>query len=111
VSANGVLGPYSETRHFQVTTQQLRDKRDTTPPILEITDRVQTGPMLILNGRTEPGALLWVDNEKLDVYDDGTFYAVVRLRKEGVNEIQLVSQDAAGNTTKLTDRAYVDPNQ
>ena len=53
--------------------------------------------MLILNGRTEPGALLWVDNEKVDVTDDGTFYAVIRLRKEGVNEVLLQAQDASGN--------------
>ena len=111
VGATGIRGPYSEARHFQVTSQQLRDKRDTTPPVLEITENVQTGPMLILNGRTEPGALLWVDNEKLDVYDDGTFYAVVRLKKEGVNEVQIVAQDAAGNSTKLTHKAYVDPEQ
>jgi FecR protein len=109
VSASGVRGPYSETRRFSVTSQKIRDKDDTTPPILEITDKVQTGPMLILNGRTEPGAQLWVDNEKVDVYDDGTFYAVIRLRKEGVNEVQIVAQDAAGNVRKLTHRAYVDP--
>lgn len=109
VSGAGVRGPYSETRRFRVTTQKIRDKEDTTPPILEITDKVQTGPMLILNGRTEPGAQLWVDNEKVDVYDDGTFYAVIRLRKEGVNDVQIVAQDAAGNVRKLTHRAYVDP--
>ena len=109
VSAAGVRGPYSETRRFRVTSQKIRDTGDTTPPNLEITENVQTGSMLILNGRTEPGALLWVDNEKVEVTDDGTFYAVIRLRKEGVNEISLVAQDAAGNVRKLTHRAYVDP--
>lgn len=108
VSPSGVRGPYSETRRFRVTTQKIRDQEDKTPPILEITDKVQTGPMLILNGRTEPGAQLWVDNERVDVYDDGTFYAVIRLRKEGVNDVQIVAQDAAGNVTKLVHRAYVD---
>jgi hypothetical protein len=109
VSAAGVRGPYSEARRFRVTSEKIRDTEDTTPPVLEITEKVQTGPMLILNGRTEPGALLWVDNEKVDVYDDGTFYAVVRLRKEGVNDVQIVAQDAAGNVRKMTHRAYVDP--
>ncbi len=109
VSPAGVRGPYSETRRFRVTSEKIRDTEDTTPPVLELTEKVQTGPMLILNGRTEPGALLWVDNEKVDVYDDGTFYAVVRLRKEGVNDVQIVAQDAAGNVRKMTHRAYVDP--
>jgi len=109
VSSAGVRGPYSVPRRFRVTSQTLHDREDTTPPILEITENVQSGPMLILNGRTEPGALLWVDNEKVEVTDDGTFYAVIRLRKEGVNDISLQAQDSSGNVKKLTHRAYVDP--
>lgn len=109
VTPAGVRGPYSVARRFRVTSQSLHDKEDTTPPILEITENVQSGPMLILNGRTEPGALLWVDNEKVEVTDDGTFYAVIRLRKEGVNDISLQAQDASGNVRKMTHRAYVDP--
>jgi hypothetical protein len=109
ISQASVRGPYSEVRRFRVSTQKITDKDDATPPVLEITENVQTGPMLILNGRTEPGATLWVDNEKVEVTDDGTFYAVIRLRKEGVNDVALVAQDAAGNVRKLTHRAYVDP--
>jgi ElaB/YqjD/DUF883 family membrane-anchored ribosome-binding protein len=105
----GVRGPYSQPWRFRVTSQSLHDREDTTPPILEITESVQSGPMLILNGRTESGAHLWVDNEKVDVTDDGTFYAVIRLRKEGVNDVSLLAQDASGNARKMTHRAYVDP--
>jgi hypothetical protein len=103
-----VRGPFSEPRSFRVTGQKLRDREDRTPPKLEITDFVQTGPMLIINGRTEPGALLWIDSEKVDVYEDGSFYAVIRLRKEGVNELHFLAQDSAGNEAKLTHRAYVE---
>jgi len=108
VSASGVRGPFGEPRHFRVTSEKIRDREDKTPPKLEITDFVQTGPMLIINGKTEPGALLWIDNDKVDAYEDGSFYAVIRLRKEGVNELHLVAQDAAGNETRLTHRAYVE---
>jgi hypothetical protein len=108
VSPSGVRGQFSEPRHFRVTSQKIRDREDTTPPKLEITDFVQTGPMLIINGKTEPGALLWIDSEKVDVYEDGSFYTVIRLRKEGVNELHLLAQDTAGNESRLTHRAYVD---
>jgi len=64
--------------------------------------------MVIVNGRTEPGATLWINNEKTETYDDGTFYAVVRLRKEGMNDIRFVSQDTAGNEAELTKTAYVE---
>jgi hypothetical protein len=108
VSSSGVRGPFSEPRHFRVTSERIRDRGDTTPPRLEITEFVQTGPMLIINGTTEPGALLWIDSEKVDVYEDGSFYSVIRLKKEGVNELHLLAQDAAGNEARLTHRAYVD---
>jgi hypothetical protein len=91
-----------------VTSQRIRDRGDKEPPAIEITERVQTGAMLILNGRTEPGALLWVDNEKVEVADDGTFYSVIRLKKEGVNEVIVSAQDAAGNVRKVTQKAYVE---
>jgi hypothetical protein len=109
VFPNGVRGSYSEPWRFRVTSQSVHDREDTTPPILEITEAVQSGPMLILNGRTESGAHLWVDNEKVDVTDDGSFYAVIRLRKEGVNDVLLLAQDASGNAQKKIHRAYVDP--
>jgi hypothetical protein len=108
VSASGVEGPFSPTREFRVTTQTIRDSGDTTPPRLELTDLVQTGAMLIINGSTEPGAQVWVDNEKVDVSDDGTFYTVLRLRKEGTNVLKIVAQDAAGNQEVLTHQAYAE---
>jgi hypothetical protein len=108
VSQAGAEGPYSEVRSFRVTSQRIRDAGDQTPPKLEIQEPVQTGPMLIINGKTEPGALLWIDGEKVDVYDDGSFYAVVRLRKEGVNEVVFEAQDAAGNKARVTKRALVE---
>jgi hypothetical protein len=107
-SLSGAEGPFSEVRSFRVTSQRIRDAGDKTPPKLEILEPVQTGPMLIINGKTEPGALLWIDGEKVDVYDDGSFYAVVRLRKEGVNEVVFEAQDAAGNKARVTKRALVE---
>lgn len=108
VNPRGNEGPWSGVRRFRVTSQRIRDRGDTTPPPLEVTEFVQTGAMVILNGRTEPGALLWVDNEKIEVYENGTFYAVVRLRKEGENTITLLAQDAAGNTATRTRTAIVE---
>lgn len=106
VSGSGVEGPWSGARRFRVTSQRIRDREDNVPPALEITEFVQTGAVVIINGKTEPGAVLWVDNEKVDAYEDGTFYAVVRLRKEGENVVTFVAQDAAGNTTQVTRKAY-----
>ncbi|MBD3868331.1 MAG: hypothetical protein IFK94_09415 [Acidobacteria bacterium] len=108
VMPDGGLGPPSAVRRFRVTGQSVRDSQDNTPPPLEITDFLLSGPMVIVNGLTEPGAGLWIDNEKIDVYEDGTFYAVVRLRKEGENIVEFLAQDAAGNEQVVKRRAYVE---
>lgn len=103
-----ISGPFSQPRRFRVSTEKIRDRADTEPPQMEITEFVSIGSMVIVNGKTEPGATLWIDNEKIEVSDDGTFYAVVRMRKEGMNEIRFVVQDTAGNETEVKRQAYVE---
>jgi len=108
ITTAGREGQFSEVRRFRVTSRRIRDRGDDTPPFLEITESVLTGTVLIVNGRTEPGAMLWIDNEKNEVYENGSFYAVVRLRKDGWNEVLFVAQDISGNETRKRHRAYVE---
>jgi hypothetical protein len=108
ISKAGVQGPFSPARRFRVSSQRIRDRSDTEPPRLQVSEFVPIGQMVVINGETEPGATLWVDDMKVDVYDDGSFNAVVRLRREGVNEVLLVAQDTAGNETTLKRTAFVE---
>jgi hypothetical protein len=108
ITAADATGPFSATRRFRVSSQKIRDRSDTVPPELEITEFITISMMVIVNGKTEPGATLWINNEKTEISDDGTFYAVVRLRKEGMNSIRFVAQDTAGNETELSETAYVE---
>ena len=64
--------------------------------------------MVIINGRTEPGAVLSIDGQRVDVYDDGAFTAVVRMKKDGMNDLEIVAQDTAGNTTRMRRSVYVE---
>jgi hypothetical protein len=108
INAAGLEGRFSETRLFRVSNQRIRDDSDTTPPELEISDSVLTGNMLILSGRTESGATLWIDNERQEIDGAGAFYTVIRLRNEGWNDIVVVAQDAAGNEKRIVHRVHVD---
>jgi hypothetical protein len=108
VSKSGARGPYSESRAFRISSEKIRDRSDKKPPGLEISEFVTIGLLVIVNGRSEPGATLWVDDEKVDIYDDGRFYAVVRLRKEGQNDVVFRAQDTAGNETRLSRTTYVE---
>ena len=47
-------------------------------------------------------------DDKIDVSDDGSFYAVVRLKQEGVNRVHFVAQDNAGNERREDREAYIE---
>ena len=106
--AEGRSSPYSPGRKFRITTTEVRDRRDKTPPVLAVQDFIQNGPYVIVNGKTEPDATLWVEGERMDVDESGGFYAVVRLKREGLNQVRIVAQDAAGNETRKSLEAYLE---
>ncbi len=108
IDAEGVQSAYSEIRKFKVTSTSSGGAEDTTPPPLDVVDFLPTGHLVIINGRTEPGALITVDGQKVDVYDDGSFTAVVRLTSEGYNDLNIVAQDPAGNISRARKRVYVE---
>ncbi len=108
VSPDGVEGPFSEVRAFRVSSERIRDRADRDPPRLEVTEFVAVGQMVVINGETEPGAMLWIDDNKVELFGDGSFNAVVRLRREGKNEVVLVAQDNAGNETTVRRTAFVE---
>lgn len=108
ISKNGAAGPFSSSRRFRVSSQRIRDRSDVDPPNLVVTEFVLIGQMVIISGQTEPDATLWIDNNKVDVYEDGSFNAVVKLRREGLNELLIVAQDPAGNESTLSRQAYVE---
>ncbi len=108
IDAQAVESGFSETRRFKVGGAREQRTEDTIPPPLELMDFLPSGHLVIINGRTEPGAILSVDGQKIDVYDDGAFTAVVRMKKEGLNELVIVAQDPAGNETHMRRSVYVE---
>ena len=108
IDAGNIESPFSETRKFRIAGQAEHPTDDTTPPPLEVVDFLPSGHLVIINGRTEPGAALSIDGQKVDVYDDGAFTAVVRMKRDGQNQVDIVAQDAAGNTTRMRRSVYVE---
>jgi hypothetical protein len=108
LDSGGREGCWSESRKFRVLSTEFKDPDDKTPPALAVSEVMVVGAQAIVTGRAEPGALLWIDNERVDLEDDGRFTWVVKLRGDGENKVHLVAQDAAGNETRRTVAAYVD---
>jgi hypothetical protein len=106
--AKSVESAFSETRKFIVSSAMSRRATDREPPPLAVQDFLPSGHLVIISGRTEPGSLLTVDGQSIDVYDDGAFTAVVRMKREGRNEVEIVAQDTAGNETRLKRVVFVE---
>ncbi|GAB4225043.1 MAG: hypothetical protein Kow0062_27350 [Acidobacteriota bacterium] len=107
VDAAGRHGRWSPTRKFRVIGEAFRDPTDQDPPRLEVTEVLVVGTNAIVSGTSEPGALLWIDGENVDVEDDGSFTWVIKLHQDGRNRIEFVAQDAAGNETRQVRDVWV----
>jgi hypothetical protein len=108
VSPDKVESAFSETRKFKIISTEIRDSQDKVPPRIEVKDFLVFSYQVIINGKTEPGALVSIDGQRVDVFDDGTFTAVIKLRREGKNVLNIVAQDISGNETQIQRTAYVE---
>ncbi len=108
VSPENVQSAFSETRKFKIISTEIRDQEDKIPPAVEIKDFLVFSYQVIINGKTEPGAVLSIDGQRVDVFDDGTFTAVIKLTREGRNTLNIVAQDISGNETQVKRTAYVE---
>lgn len=77
---------------------------DTKPPVLTvISPKIYATIMtqqVEVSGKTEAGATLTVAGSRVPVASDGSFSIMYMFPKEGLNVIDVVATDAAGNTAK-----------
>jgi len=106
--AKGNEGAFSETRKFRIGSERDRGPGDRVPPPLQIIDFLPSGALVIIKGRTEPAAAIDIDGQPVDVYDDGTFAAVVKMKHDGLNTLEILAQDLAGNQTRIKKSVYVE---
>jgi len=84
--------PFGPTRSFEIV-------RDVVPPLLdvEIPEEVRNGESLVLEGRTEPGAAVFVGDEVVPTDAGGRFEHTLQL-EPGLNHVVVEAVDAAGNS-------------
>lgn len=108
VDGEGVRGPWSEPRAFRVQRRQGNDREDKTPPPLEL-ESVQTyGSLLVVSGRTEPGAKLAVNGEQAALGGDGRFTKTLQMVQEGFVFVEVVATDGRGNAARQERRVFFD---
>jgi hypothetical protein len=104
----GTEGAFSEIRKFRIGSERDRGPEDRVPPALQLVDFLPSGALVIIRGRTEAAASVAIDGQMVDVEDDGGFTAVVKMKHDGPNTLEIVAQDASGNETRLKKSVYVE---
>jgi hypothetical protein len=106
---DGAQGPWSAPRRLRIASRRAGGgEADKTPPQVELEDVRAYGSIVILNGRTEPGATVEVNGEDTSVGADGVFTKTVQLAAEGWSFVEIRARDAWGNETVRKQRVYVE---
>jgi hypothetical protein len=105
IGTDGDVGPFSPFRRFRVsgggkTATTPTGSGDTTPPPLTMKAPFSVGdPNYIIEGQTEPGATVFINNEEVEVEANGHFKKLITLTHIGRNDVIIKAVDPAGNPT------------
>jgi len=100
IAPGGAMGPWTPPRSFRIAAvPSEKEASDKEPPPLDLEEIKSYGSIFIVAGKTEPGALLDINGEPVQVNADGTFTKPVQITKEGRSTIEIRARDAAGNET------------
>ncbi len=90
---------WSAPRRFRVVPPDTAAEKTGVPPDLVVNRPQVIGSTLIVSGKTEPGASVWVAGEMADVDATGVFRKVVTVAGEGMKVITIRAVNAAGLET------------
>lgn len=106
---NGSQGAWSETRSFRVASLRgIGDVDDKTPPQLTIDELQPYGSLVLVNGRTEPGATVTINGEPVSVQLNGSFSKTIQMTQVGFAFITIVAKDAWDNSVETQKRVFID---
>ena len=110
ISGTGSSGPWSEPQQFRIADLEGINtaSNDQTPPELEIEEIQTFGKVVLVSGRTEPGAEVSINSQPATVQLDGAFNKTIEMNQVGFAFIEVVATDAWKNTTDLKRRVFID---
>jgi len=103
INPGGVEGKYSQTYKFEIKqADSMPAGKDREPPRLVVETPLTFGNIALVEGYTDAGVLLSINDDEADVESDGSFRHLITLPDEGINRVEVVAQDAGGlKTTKV----------
>lgn len=117
IDRDGVQGPWSEPRKFRVapiagtgaggSAGGTGASRDKTPPRLDLEEIKPYGTVLIVGGKTEPGARVSINGEPVEVDLDGSFNKAIQMNRQGWSTLEIRAVDPEGNPKVLERKVFV----
>ncbi|HXG57621.1 MAG TPA: hypothetical protein VNL91_01190 [Thermoanaerobaculia bacterium] len=112
VGPDGEIGPPSQFRRFRVSgggRGPSAPSADTMPPVLTLKAPFGIGGQFyIIEGTTEPGSTVFINDEEVDVESNGHFKKLVSFNKTGRNAVIVKAVDPAGNQTVQSQTVLVE---
>ena len=111
VGPDGDIGPFTSFRRFRVTgaTRGGAAATDAAPPMLQLNRPASLGgPFFMIEGRTEPGATVFINDEEVDVDQQGIFKKLISFSRTGQNAVVVKAVDPAGNPTVKSETVFVE---
>ncbi|MEO8037039.1 MAG: hypothetical protein ABI837_21610 [Acidobacteriota bacterium] len=106
IAPDGDAGPFSPFRRFRASGGgktnggPIASPADTKPPKLELKKPYSLGgEFFMIEGTTDPGATVFINNEEADVESTGHFKKLVSLTKVGRNDVVVKAVNPAGVQT------------
>jgi hypothetical protein len=107
VGKDDVEGPFSAFARFTVTRPAAAAAGSGPPPPLVVPALEARGNIVQVKGRTEPGANVTVNSQRVDVADDGTFNEFITLPTEKPGRQEVLIRSVGLNGGVNTQRRWV----
>lgn len=111
IGPDGDPGPFSLTRRFRVSGEGAEGgiSGEAPPPKLQLKRPYPIGgPFYMIEGVTDPGASVFINDEEVDVDSNGIFKKLVSFSKIGRNTVVVKSVNAAGKQTIQSEAVLVE---
>ncbi len=112
IGSDGEVGPFSSFRRFRVSGSgkgSATSSADSTAPVLQLSKPYSIGgPFFMIEGTTEPGATVFINDEEVDVESSGHFKKLVSFNKVGPNSVVVKAVDPAGNQAVKSETVLVE---
>jgi hypothetical protein len=114
IGPDGEVGPFSPFRRFRASggdkgrTGSAVPGVDAKPPKLTLVRPYKISDQFVMiEGTTDPGSTVFINNEEVDVESSGHFKKLVNLNKVGINDVVIKAVNPAGIANVQSQRVIV----